>query len=199
MVFLPEGKMKSREGTVVDADDLIEQVQNLVKKELSSRYKLSKKESESRSIKITLAAIKYFLLKRDIKKNMIFNPKESINFEGDTGPYLLYSYARAKSILKKAKPKKQELNLGELEPKEIELIKKISQFKEITENAYKNLNPSLIANYSYQFAQIFNEFYHDCPVIGSDKEKFRLMLVDAFANVLKSSLNLLGIETLEEM
>lgn len=169
------------------------------KKNFHQDTNFQKKETESRSIKIALAAIKYFLLKRDVKKNMIFNPKESINFEGDTGPYLLYSYARAKSILKKAKPKKQEMYFGELEPKEIELIKKISQFKDIVANAYKNLNPSLIANYSYQLAQIFNEFYHDCPVIGSDKEKFRIMLVEIFADVLKSSLNLLGIETLEEM
>jgi arginyl-tRNA synthetase len=207
--------MKSREGTVIDADDLIDKVQKLVKKELNSREKLSKKELESRSLKIALASIKYFLLKVDIKKNMIFNPKESINFEGDTGPYIQYSYARASSILNKIKkikkPKfriKRIFNLfnsqtnsskSDLDKKEKELIGKLSQFKEVVYNSYKNLNPSLIANYSYQLAQIFNEFYHACPVIGSERQDFRLKLVKSFRQVLKNSLFLLGIETIEKM
>jgi len=201
MVNLPEGKMKSREGTVVDADDLIDEVQNLVKKELNSRYKLSKKEIESRSLKIALSAIRYFLLKVDTRKDMIFNPKESINFEGDTGPYILYSYARASSILKKANKKlKKEFaiknNLGKIE---FELIKKLLQFKEILSSAYNNINPSVIANYSYQLSQLFNEFYHSSPVIGSDNESFLLSFVDAFRQVLKNSLFLLGIDAIEEM
>ena len=200
MVNLPEGKMKSREGTIVDADDLIDKVRELVKKELSKREKLSKKELENRSLKIALAAIKYFLLKIDIKKNMIFNPKKSINFEGDTGPYLLYSYARASSILRKANPKnKKQETFESLEQKEIELVKKLEQFPEIVLKSYKTLNPSLIANYSYQLAQIFNEFYHTCPVIGSENEFFRLKLVESFKIVLKNSLNLLGIEEIEKM
>lgn len=199
MVNLPSGKMKSREGTVVDADDLIEKVQNLVKKELISREKISKRELEKRSLVIALSAIKYLLLKVDIKKNMVFNPKESINFEGDTGPYILYSYARSSSILKKIKtiPKKQIIT--ELEQKEIELIKKLSEFKTIVEKAYASLNPSLIANYSYQLAQTFNEFYHECPVIKSDKQDFRLGLVRTFKQILKNALDLIGIETLEKM
>jgi arginyl-tRNA synthetase len=114
MVNLPEGKMKSREGTVVDADDLMDKVQDLVKKELEKRAKLSKKELESRSLTIALAAIKYMLLKVDIKKDMTFNPKESISFEGDTGPYLLYSYARANSILKKVGASKSYTTTSEL-------------------------------------------------------------------------------------
>lgn len=213
MVNLPEGKMKSREGTVVDADDLIKNVQNLVKKELTSRTKLSKKELESRSLKIALAAIKYFLLKVDIKKNMLFNPKESINFEGDTGPYLLYSYARASSILRrvtqahtgsskiqtKAKPRPAKTEIKNFEKQEFELAKKLSQFPEVVLSAYKNYNPSLIANYSYELAKTFNEFYHACPVINSENQNFRLNLVKSFRIVLKNSLNLLGIETLEEM
>ncbi len=201
MVELPEGRMKSREGTIVDADDLIEEVQNLVKKELNSRHKLPKKEFESRSLKIAISAIKYLLLKVDIKKNMIFNPKESINFEGDTGPYILYSYARAGSIIKKAgkKFKKQFTIERELEKTEFELIKKLLQFKDIVLNAYHNMNPSVIANYSYHLAQLFNEFYHSCPVINSENESFRLSLVNSFRQVLKNSLYLLGIETAEEM
>jgi len=199
MVNLPDGKMKSREGTVVDADDLIEKVQDLIKKELESRYKLTPKQSEERSLTIALAAIKYLLLKIDIKKDMVFNPKESINFEGDTGSYILYSYARASSILRKLKNKKSNSPLEYLEEKEIALIKKLSDFENIALNAYKNTNPSLIANYSYQLAQIFNEFYHSCPVLNSDKESFRIELVKAFRQVLKNSLYLLGIDILERM
>lgn len=199
MVNLPEGKMKSREGTVVDADDIISKVQELVKKELSKRTKLSKKELERRSLVIALSAIKYLLLKVDIKKDMIFNPKESINLEGDTGPYILYSYARANSIIKKTKSSSSKNYFGELEEKEISLIKKLSEYEEIIKKAYTNLNPSLIANYSYQLAQTFNEFYHACPVAKSDKKNFRISLVKSFMQVLKNSLNLIGIETLEEM
>ena len=198
MVFLPQGKMKSREGIVVDADDLIKNVQNLVKKELNSRYKLLKKELESRSLKIALASIKYFLLKIDAKKNMLFDPKKSISFEGDTGPYILYSYARAGSILRKTK-NKNKFKIKKLEEKEIELIKKLSQFKDVVLDSYKNFNPALIANYSYQLAQIFNEFYHTCPVINSEQELFRLALVKSFKQILKNALYLLGIDTTEKM
>jgi arginyl-tRNA synthetase len=201
MVNLPEGRMKSREGTIVDADDLIDEVQGLVKKELKSRYKLSKKELEQKSLKITLAAVKYILLRVDTKKDMIFNPKESIDFEGDTGSYLLYSYARASSILAKmkTKDKKEEIPLQELEETEIALVKKLSDFKNILSKTFNELNPSIIANYSYQLSQIFNEFYHACPVIGSEKEAFRVDLVTCFRQVLKNSLYLLGIEPLEKM
>ena len=201
MVNLPEGKMKSREGTVVDADNLIEKIQDLVKKILEKRDKLSKRELEKRSSYIALGAIKYLLLKTDIKKDITFNPKESINFEGNTGPYLQYSYARASSILKKAKTKSTQIkNFEKLESKEIELAKKLSFFPEIVTNSANSLNSTIIANYTYELAQIFNEFYHECPVIGSkEKEVFRLKLVKAFRQVLKNSLYLLGIETLEEM
>ncbi|HIJ10732.1 TPA: arginine--tRNA ligase [Candidatus Woesearchaeota archaeon] len=200
MVNLPEGKMKSREGNVVDADDLIENVKGLIKKELSLREKLSKKEIETRSLKIALAAIKYFLLKIEYKKNMMFNPKEALNFEGDTGTYLLYSYTRANSIIKKSKIKNiKSFSFEKPNEKEFLLAKKLSYFPEIALNSYKNLNPSLIANYSYQLAKIFNEFYHDSKVIGSDKETFRIYLVKSFRSVLKNSLNLLGIEPIERM
>ncbi|MGY4884085.1 MAG: arginine--tRNA ligase [Nanobdellota archaeon] len=199
MVNLPEGRMKSREGTVVDADDLIQEVQELVKKELKSRDKLSKKELEEKSLKIALAAIKYILLRVDTKKDMIFNPKESIDFEGETGSYLLYSYARASSILSKLKKQKQDLSLNELDEKEIALVKKLSEFKNIVSKSINELNPSFIANYSYQLAKVFNEFYHACPVIGSDKESFRVDLVICFRQIMKTSLYLMGIDTLEKM
>ena len=201
MVNLPEGKMKSREGIVVDADNLIKEVQDLVKKELTSREKISKKELESRSLKIALSAIKYFLLKVDSKKNMLFNPKESISFEGDTGPYLLYSYARASSILRKSKNKlnKNNFQIKNISEHELKLLKKLSQFPEVVSNSYNTLNPSLIANYSYQLTQIFNGFYHSCPVINSEQELFRLALVKSFRYVLENSLKLLGIEIIDKM
>ncbi|MEK6817652.1 MAG: arginine--tRNA ligase, partial [Nanoarchaeota archaeon] len=201
MVVLPEGRMKSREGKVVDADDLIEEIQKLAKKELSLRENISKKELEPRSLKIALASIKYFLLKTDLNKDMLFNPEESIRFDGDTGPYIQYSYARANSILGKSKIKKNsdKFEIEITHPAEIELIKKLSRFKEIVSKASESLNPSLIAHYSYELAQIFNEFYHSCHVLDSKEEEFRLKLVKSFMQVLKNSLNLLGIDTLEEM
>lgn len=199
MVNLPEGKMKSREGKVVDADDLIEEVQNLVKEELKSRDKLSEKQLEEKSLIIALAAIKYLLLRVDTKKDMIFNPKESIDFEGDTGPYILYSYARASSILKKLKKPQKEFPLEEIEDKEVALVKRLSEFKDVFSKSLNELNPSLMANYTYHLSQIFNEFYHACPVIGSEKESFRVDLVICFRQILKTSLYLLGIEPLEKM
>ena len=201
MVNLPEGKMKSREGTVVDADDLLQKMKKLAEKEIIKRGKISKKELEKRSHLISLAAIKYFLLKVDSKKDMLFNPKESISFDGNTGPYLLYSYARANSIIRKSKMKKipnfkvpKELN-----QKEIDLVLKMNEFEKACFESYKQLNPSIIANYSYEIAKIFNEFYHALPVLDSKEKDFRINLVNAFKETLKNSLNLLGIEVLEVM
>ncbi len=199
MVNLPDGKMKSREGTVIDADDLIEKVEELVKKEISKREKISRKELEKRSHILALAAIKYMLLKINITKNMLFNPKESISFEGNTGPYLLYSYARASSIIKKSK-KTGKINSEEkLEEKEIELMLKIKDFPGIVKKAYTELDPSVVANYSYELSKIFNEFYHSEDVIGSKKEDLRINIVNSFRQTLKNSLYLLGIDVLEKM
>lgn len=200
MVFLPEGRMKSREGKVIDADDLIEEMQKLAEKELKKRYKLNKKNLKERAEKIALSAIKYFLLKVEYSKDITFNPEEAINFEGDSGPYLQYSYARASSILRKAKSKRKlEIKIIDLKQEEIELIKKLAEFPEIVKNVEKQLNPSILANYSFSLAKLFNEFYHSCPVIGSLEESFRLKLVQAFRIVIKNSLFLLGIEVMEEM
>jgi len=200
LVNLPEGRMKSREGTVVDADDLIKETQELVKANLKekSEKKLSEKELEDRSLKISLGAIKYFLLKIEAVKGTIFNPKESLSFEGDTGPYLQYSYARASSILRKSK-KKPELKIKKIQDSEFKLIKKISELEEVVDRSIKQLNPSFIAHYAYQLSQTFNEFYHANKVIGTDEEEFRLKLIDAFRTTLKQSLSLLGIDVLEEM
>ncbi len=199
MVNLPEGKMKSREGTVVDADDLIEKVEELVKKQISKREKLKKTELEKRAHTVALAAIKYMLLKIDIKKDMTFDPKKSISFEGNTGPYLLYSYARATSIIKKSK-KEGKINANkEFEEKETELMLKINEFPDAVKKAYNTLDPSIIANYSYELSKIFNEFYHTNEVIGSQKEDLRINIINSFRQTLKNSLYLLGIDVLEKM
>ena len=186
-------KMSTRKGEVVLLEDFLEDAVKKAKREIQKR------KTKGDPNKVGIGAVKYSILKNSNNKIINFNLDEALNFEGDTGPYLLYSYARASSILKKAKPKNKKLFVGDLEPKETELIKKLSQFPEIVLNSYKNLNPSIIANYSYQLAQIFNEFYHSCPVIGSEKEFFRLKLVETFRIVLKNSLYLIGIETMERM
>jgi arginyl-tRNA synthetase len=198
MVELPEGKMKSREGTVVDADDLIKDTQELAKAGLKERYALAEKETEERSLKIALAAIKYQLLKVDITKNMVFDPAKAIAFEGDTGPYLLYSYARASSILRKANGI-LPAGAGTLEKSEIRLVKKIAAFPGTVQVACDRLSATLVAVYAFELAQAFNEFYHACPVIGSDSAGFRLALVTCFRATLKKCLWLLGIEEIEEM
>lgn len=201
MIYLPEGKMKSREGIVVDADKIVEDIKNLALNEIKKRYKLNKKEAEKRAFEIGMAGLRYFILKYDAAKDFIFDPKETISFEGDTGPYIQYAYARAKSILRKAKfNKKIDFNLLK-ENKENELIKLLSNFPNVVNKSSRDLKPNYIANYSYELAQKFNEFYHTCPVIHEDNElkNARCSLVLAFSYVIKTSLNLLGINVLEEM
>jgi len=199
MVMLPTGKMKSRDGTAKSAEDLIEETKKIAMKNIFERSEdIDKKESERRGLIISLAAIKYFLLKVDINKNIIFNPQEALSFEGNTGPYLLYSYARANSIIKKAKVN-NELKIVDINPQEASLIKKINSFPEITEKAYEQLSPTVLANYAYELSQIFNEFYHMCPVVNSSQDKFRLELVESFKITLRKTLDLLGIDVLDEM
>ena len=192
-------KFSTRKGKTVFLKDVFDETTELAKKEIVKRAgKISKDELEKRALKVAIAAIFYGDLKSNRTNNITFDIKKFISFDGDTGPYILYSYARAGSILKKAAEDKK-FEVHELEEKEVELVKKISQFSEVVNNAQRNLNPSLIANYSYQLAQTFNEFYHACKVIGSEQESFRLALVQAFRLTLKNSLKLLGIETVEEM
>lgn len=189
-------KMSTRKGDVVLLEDFLDELVSKTKKEIKKRK--TKGDPE----KVAISALKYKILKNSPNKLIQFDLNEALSFEGDTGPYILYSYARASSIAKKSKIKNQKsrkYEKHELEPKETELITKLSQFPGVVESAYKSLNPSLIANYSYQLAQIFNEFYHSCKVIGSEQENFRIALVESFRQVLKSSLWLLGIETMEEM
>ena len=192
-------KFSTRKGKTVFIKDILEETTELARKEIKKRTpKISKKKLEERALKIAIAAIFYGDLKNNRLNDIVFDIKKFISFEGDTGPYLQYSYARASSILKKTK-NQEKFKVYDLEAKEIELVKKLSQFSEVVLNAYKNLSPSIIANYSFQLAKVFNEFYHACPVIGSKQEAFRLALVEAFRQILKNSLWLLGIDVLEEM
>ena len=199
MVKLPEGKMSSRTGDNILYSDFLKEVVDFTKKRIKEKtIKINKTELNKRALIVSIAAIKYSMLKQGANKDIVFKKQDALNFEGDTGPYLLYSYARANSILKKVKSNKK-LSIKNLEQSEIKLTIKLSQFPDIALNAYHSFNPALIANYSYQLAQIFNEFYHACPVLNSEQESFRLALVKSFKQVLGNSLNLLGIETLDKM
>ena len=200
MVYLPEGKMKSREGKVVDADSLLDKMHELAKKEIQKRYKnLPKKEIEKRSEIIAQSAVKFFLLKYDPLKDFIFFPEKSISFEGDTGPYVQYAYARASSILRKTKSSKPTFNFTE----EIEhkIIKHLSIFHEVIGEAAEKYKPHLIAHYSLDLAHLFNEFYHKYPVLTAEKtiKESRLTLVKATQQALKVSIELMGIKPLEKM
>jgi len=198
-VRLPWGKMSSRTGDNVFYREFKDELIAEAKKELKSRGKLSERELEKRSLSIAIAAMKYTMLKQDINKIIIFNKEDALRFEGDSGPYLLYSYARAKSILKKAgKKAKLSKNLN-VELSERLLINELARFPQVVSQASETQSPAMIAHYSYALAQMFNEFYHSNKVIGSEEEGFRLQLVRAFSQVLKNALNLLGIDVLEEM
>lgn len=200
MVELPEGKMKSREGTVVDADDLIADTQSLAREELVQRYTLTDEILAQRSLRIALAAIKFPLLRIETGKNMVFDPKKAISFEGDTGPYLLYSYARASSILRKSGYNADApYTITAVDPAEFALLRAIASFPEVVASAATRLSPSVIAGYTFELAQRFSEFYHHCPVLKSDVREFRLAQVAAFRTVMLRCLHLLGIAEIEEM
>jgi len=193
-------KFSTRKGKTVFMEDIISDTKKLAGKELKKRNpRISKSELEEKSMKIAIASIFYGDLKNNRKSDMVFDLTKFTSFEGDTGPYLLYSYARANSILKKTLKKESSVSKTKLEEKEIVLVKKLSEFSPVVSKSYETLNPANIANYAYQLSQVFNEFYHACPVVKSKNEPFRLALVKSFMQVLKNSLNLLGIETLEEM
>ncbi len=198
LVNLPSGRMKSREGTVVDADDLIDEMSQMARKEIEKREegKLSKNELEKRSSAIALSAIKYFMIKTDPQKDILFNPEEAISMEGDTGPYIQYTYARAKSILSKSSKKPL---IDSLSTKEMEIIKMTSKFNEILDNVAEQLKPNHLANYLHELAARFNTYYHENKIIGSKNERELLAFVNAVAYVLKTGMELLGIQPLEKM
>ena len=196
MVELPEGKMKSREGTVVDADDLIEEMVNTAEemsKELGKLEGIEKEEQKNIFRIIGLGALKYFILKVDPKKNMVFNPKESIDFNGNTGPFIQYTYARIQSLKRKAEENKIDkgnfdIKKVTLSNKEKELIKYIHSFPEIINQAAEEMSPALIANFSYEMVKEYNQFYHDFPVLKEENEnnrQFRLALSQVLGKTIK--------------
>lgn len=197
LVNLPSGRMKTREGTVVDADDMIADVIGLARAEIKKREDVPKKELEMRSKEIALAAIKYYLLRMEPIKDLLFDPGKAVSFEGDTGPYLQYTYARARSILRKSRTKPAG-RIG-LEEDEIAIAKKLSQFPFIVKKCAQELKPHYLANYLFELATAFNEFYHAKQVIGAKREQELLLLVGAVATVLKTGLELLGMKALEKM
>lgn len=203
LISLPEGKMKSREGTVVEADDIISEMEQLAKSEILNRNSsLSPVEVSRRAEIIALGALKFFLLKFTPVQNIHFRPKESISFEGDTGPYVQYTYARIQSILRKNNQALKKINyrvLGQVE--EIELLKLLFMYPEIIRKSVDHYNPAYLANYCLKLSQKFNEFYHQHRVLQakSDLKNARLVLISGVGQVIKNSLNLLGIRILEEM
>ena len=209
MVELPNGKMKSREGTVVDADDLMElMVEDAYKTSMELGKFDDMTEEERREIAriVGMGALKYFILKVDARKNMLFNPEESIDFNGNTGPFIQYTYARIRSILRKASPNPLQvegaIKAVELSNKEVELIQKMSEYGAAVEQAGKDYSPSGIANYCYELTKVFNQFYHDFSILNEpdeQKKAIRLMLAKNVAKIIKNAMALLGIEVPERM
>ena len=208
MVELPNGKMKSREGTVVDADDLIATMITDARKtsdELGKNADMSEEEKQNIARIVGMGALKYFILKVDARKNMLFNPAESIDFNGNTGPFIQYTYARIRSILRKAAEAGIDMTTlpnVQLAQKEIDLIQKVSEYGAAVAQAGKDYSPSGIANYCYELTKAFNQFYHDYSILGADNEdqkKFRLILAANVAKTIKNGMALLGIEVPERM
>ena len=191
-------KFATRKGKTIFMKDILEEVVEKAKKNLEEEKQLSKEELNKRAKKIALAAVYYGDLKNSRENDIIFDIDKFLKFEGDTGPYLLYSYARASSIVRKSASKKK-IKITKIQNSEIRLLKKIDMFGDVVRKSYRQLAPNLIANYCFELSKRFNEFYHTCPVLGSEEEGFRLKLVDAFRITLKKGLGLLGIGVLEEM
>lgn len=210
MVELPEGKMKSREGTVVDADDLMDEMINIARTTSNELGKLdgcSAEEADMIAQTVGLGALKYFILKVDPKKNMTFDPKESIDFNGNTGPFIQYTHARIKSVLRKAEeaqielPKKLSPNLS-LSEKEQNLVQLLAEFPTIVKQAGSDYNPALIANYIYELVKEYNQFYHDHSILketNTDSRNFRLLLSKNIAKTIKTGTGLLGINVPDRM
>ena len=208
MVELPEGKMKSREGTVVDADDLMSEMVNgarEVSMELGKLDGLTEAEIAEIAETVGLGALKYFLLKVDPRKNMTFNPRESIDFNGNTGPFIQYTYARIRSVLRRASEAgldKADYSAVEPNEKEIALIQRLSDFPDVVQEAGRNYSPALIANYAYDLVKEYNQFYHDCSILREEDaavRSLRLALSDATARTVKTAMGLIGINVPERM
>jgi len=210
MVELPEGKMKSREGTVVDADDLMKEMVNTAREtseELGKLSGYSKEEAEDVYYKVAMGALKYFILKVDPKKNMMFNPKESIDFNGNTGPFIQYTYTRIQSVIRKATENgieipelaKVDLNISE---KESFLIQMLANYPNVIKDAGRDTSPALISNYVYDLSKEYNQFYHDFPMNKEENEdlrNFRFVLSKQVGEIIKSGMSLLGVSLPERM
>lgn len=209
MVELPEGKMKSREGTVVDADDLLEKMYNTAKEtslELGKLDDMSETEQDELFRMLSLGALKYFIIKVDPRKTMLFDPKESIDFNGNTGPFIQYTHARIKSILRKAQAQGIDWTSVsenvELNPKEVRIIKILNNFPNKIAEAGEAHSPAIVANYAYELAKEFNQYYHDTPVLREENKAvlaFRLQLIELIARVLTKAMDILGIKLPERM
>ena len=210
MVELPNGKMKSREGTVVDADDLVEGMIEQARRTMDEAGKntdMSEAEKQEVARIVGLGALKYFLLKVDARKNMVFNPEESIDFNGNTGPFIQYTYARIRSIMRKAEAEGIVLpsvlpHTLPLNEKEVQLIQKLNSFETVVEQAGKDYSPSGIANYCYELTKDFNQFYHDYSILNAESTEaktLRLALAKNVAKTIKNGMQLLGIEVPERM
>ncbi|MCQ2325825.1 MAG: arginine--tRNA ligase, partial [Paludibacteraceae bacterium] len=218
MVELPNGKMKSREGTVVDADDLMEKMisdaKEISKDKVNTLPDITKAEADDIARKVGLGALKYFILKVDPKKNMLFNPEESIDFNGNTGPFIQYSFARIQSILRKCRVEsvecrevapnggRLELKVESLNEKEQLLIQRLADYPAVVKQAGEEFSPAVVANYAYALACDFNSFYHDYSILNEPDaaiRDLRILLSSAVAKVLKSAMQLLGIEMPERM
>ena len=209
MVELPEGKMKSREGTVVDADDLIAEMIHTARttsEELGKLDGYSEEEAEDVYRKVALGALKYFILKVDPKKTMMFNPKESIDFNGNTGPFIQYTYTRIRSVLRKAEEAGIQIVLGDihtgLTEKEQNLIRFIAKLPAVVKEAGDNYSPALLGNYAYDLAKEFNQFYHDYSILKEENEQvrnLRLLLAQQCSVAIRSAMGMLGVEMPERM
>ena len=210
MVELPNGKMKSREGTVVDADDLMEEMVSAARRtseELGKFADMTENERNEIARIVGMGALKYFILKVDARKNMLFNPEESIDFNGNTGPFIQYTYARIRSIMRKAEAEGIVLpsvlpNTLPLNEKEVQLIQKLNSFETVVEQAGKDYSPSGIANYCYELTKDFNQFYHDYSILNAESAEaktLRLALAKNVAKTIKNGMQLLGIEVPERM
>jgi arginyl-tRNA synthetase len=213
MVDLPSGKMKSREGTVVDADELMQEMVDeaaRITRELGKIDDFSSDEARELYETIGLGALKYFILKVDPEKRMLFNPEESIDFNGHTGPFIQYTYARIRSVLRKAASMEQFADAKHTDPrsqksvheKERELVMALLRYRESLEEAAGRFSPAVMANYAYELAKVFNSFYHECPIVDQaqpDTTRFRVMLCTLTAGNLLASLSLLGIRVPERM
>lgn len=208
MVELPDGKMKSREGTVVDADDLMDEMHHTAKamtEELGKIDGLSSAEAENLVSMISQGALKYFILKVDPKKNMLFNPEKSINFTGNTGPFIQYTHARIKSLLRRSG--KNSFDLDAYNPEDLilpekDVIKKLASYPSVVEEAAKEMSPAIVANYTFELVKLYNQFYQDVPVLKNENQSvidFRLAMSVFVANVVCSSMDILGIEVPEQM